>query len=214
MLKDVKLTIKTCLKCQAFRNRPYPKEETIPTPAEAPFVRVGLDIVGSSYVTKRNNQYIIVLVDYFTEWVEAKAVNKIESSDVIEFLIEVFSRHGIPEILISGNGPQFISNQTKGFLDIYNVYLKPSTPYHPETNGKVENRYKQIGKYLRLLSEQCRDWDEVLPSALCALRTTKNEKTGFSSFELLYGRRDKQPFELLVNLDRQEPNETREEYIL
>jgi len=118
MLKDVNLAIKTCPKCQAFRNRPYPKEETIPTPAEAPFVRVGLDIVGPLYVTKRNNQYIIVFVDYFTEWVEAKAVNKIESSDVIEFLIEVFSRHGIPEILISDNGPQFISNQTKGFLDI------------------------------------------------------------------------------------------------
>jgi len=61
---------------------------------------------------------------------------------------------------------------------------------------------------------KCRDWDEVLPSALWALRTTKNKKTGFSSFELLYGRRDKQPFELLVNLDRQKPNETREEYIL
>ena len=214
MIKDVKLTVKTCPKCQIFRNKPYPREETIPTPAEAPFVRVGLDLVGPLYVTKRSNQYIIVLVDYFTGWVEASPLKNIQSSDVISFLLDVFCRHGIPEILICDRGPQFISSQTKGFLDIYNVYIQPSAGYHPETNGKVENRNKEISKYLRLLGNQERDWDEILPSALWALRTSKSEKTGFSSFELLYGRRDKQPFELLVNLDQKEPHETKEEYML
>ena len=54
----------------------------------------------------------------------------------------------------------------------------------------------------------------MLPSALWALRTAKNEKTGFFSFELLYGRRDKQPFELLVNMKGQLPSESKEEYLL
>ena len=128
--------------------------------------------------------------------------------------MDVFSRPGIPEVVIEDNGPQFISSQTTGFLDIYNVYIKPATTYHPETNGKVENRNKEIGKYLRLLSEQEKDWDDILPSVLWAIRTTKSEKTKFSSFELLYGRRDKQPFELMVNLDQAEPYESREEYVI
>ena len=214
MLRDVKLVVKTCPKCQMFRSRPMPREESIPTPAEAPFVRVGLDIVGPLYTTRKNNQYIIVLVDYFTGWVEARPLQSTESSEVISFLLDVFSRHGIPEVVIEDNGPQFISSQTKGFLDIYNVYIKPATTYHPETNGKVENRNKEIGKYLRLLSEQEKDWDDILPSVLWAIRTTKSEKTKFSSFELLYGRRDKQPFELMVNLDQAEPYESREEYVI
>ena len=104
--------------------------------------------------------------------------------------------------------------QTLGFLDLYNVYVSPATTYHPETNGKVKNRNKEICKYLRLLSENERDWDELLSTALWALRTAKSEVTGFSSFELLYGRRDKQPFELLVNIDRKLPQETHEEYLI
>jgi len=215
MTRDVNLIVKTCHKCQLFRPRPFPKDiENITTPVEAPFVRVGLDLIGPLPVTKGNNLYIIVLVDYFTGWVEAEPLQKIESSDIINFLTRVFSRHGIPELLITDNGPQFVSAQTKGFLDLYSVYISPATTYHPATNGKVENRNKEISKYLRLLSEAEKDWDELLPTALWALRTTRNEATGFSSFELLYGRRDKQPFELLVNVDKKSPNETQEEYLI
>jgi len=211
MTKDVNLMVKTCPKCQLFRPRPFPKNsENYATPAEAPFVRVGLDLIGPLYVTNNNNQYIVVLVDYFTGWVEAESHKRIESKDIIKFLSTVFSRHGIPELLITDNGPQFISAQTKGFLDIYGIYMLPATPYHPETNGKVENRNKEIGKYLRLLSKKERQWDEILPSALWVLRTVKSEKTGFSSFELMYGRREKQPFELLVNIDRKSPGESQE----
>jgi len=215
MTRDVNRMVRTCPKCQLFRPRPYPKDsESIPTPVEAPFVRVGLDLVGPLYTTRRNNRFIVVLVDYFTGWVEASPLQKTESSDIIRFLVNVFSRHGIPELVITDNGPQLISMQTLGFLDLYNVYVSPATTYHPETNGKVKNRNKEICKYLRLLSENERDWDELLSTALWALRTAKSEVTGFSSFELLYGRRDKQPFELLVNIDRKLPQETHEEYLI
>ena len=66
-------------------------------------------------------------------------------------------------------------------------------------NGEVENRNKEIVKYLKLLGNKEEDWDEVLPSALWALRTCKHERTKFSSFELLYGRQDLQPLELSLN---------------
>ena len=153
MISDVRKLVKTCHKCQLFRPRPYPKEETYRTPAEAPFVRVGSDLVGPLTLTQKGNQYLVVLVDYFTSWVEAEPLKKIESIDIIEFLREVFCRHGVPEILITDNGSQFISKETKGFLDLYDVYIQPVTTYHPESNGKVENRNKELVKYLRLLGQ-------------------------------------------------------------
>jgi len=189
--------------------------EDIATNPSFPFVRVGLDIVGPLPVTSRGNQYIIVLVDYMTKWVEAEPTQSIESNDVIYFLSKVFSRHGTPEILVTDNGPQFRSEKTKAFLDLYGVYVHYTTVYHPESNGMVENRNKEIGKYLRILcNKNTQNWDEVLPSALWALRTCKNETTKFSSFELLYGRRDLQPFELTLNLDKQENYESKEEYFI
>ena len=54
----------------------------------------------------------------------------------------------------------------------------------------------------------------VFTSALWALCTCKNETTKFSSFELLYGRCDLQPFELMVNLDKKEDYESEDEFLI
>ena len=212
---DVEKVVKTCLKCQCYRPSPIPKSTSIiPTQVERPFVRVGLDIVGPLTTTENGNKFIIVLIDYFTKWIEAKATSTIEATDVIKFLQEVFSRHGLPEIIITDNGRQFISDITKVMVDLYGSWIRFISPRHPEANGQVENANREIVKVLRHLCEQQVKWDECLPSALWALRTSKSSVTGFSSFELLYGRRDLWPLSVtLSDLDREE-NESDLEYNL
>jgi len=69
--------------------------------------------------TRRGNNYIIVLVDYLTKWVEAEPLQKTESEDIIRFMkgfFFFFARHGTPEQLITDNGPQFCWDKTKAFL--------------------------------------------------------------------------------------------------
>ncbi len=215
MSKDVELLVKTCHDCQLKRPQPVNSgTESFATQPGLPFTRVGLDIIGPLPITNNNNRYIIVLVDYFTKWVEAEPLSSIESSDVIKFLTNVFARHGIPEILITDNGPQFTSDATKGFLDLYGVYVQFTSTYHPESNGQVENRNREIVKNIRLLGNSNKDWDEVLPAALWALRTCKNEVTKFSSFELLYGRTDLQPFELNINYNDKNLYQSETEYLI
>ena len=197
MVNDIKRIVSRCEKCQLNRSQPYPEPtEDIPTEVEGPFVPMGLDIIGPLIKTRNNNQYIIVLVDYFTKWVEAEATETVTSKDVINFLIKVFARHGSPQVITTDNGPQFSSDMTKIFLDLYDVYVRFVTTYHPESNGLTENRNKEIGKLLRLLGKKNKDWDEILPSALWALRTAKHTTTNYSSFELVYGREDQQPFDI------------------
>jgi len=197
MVNDIKRIISKCDKCQLNRPQPYPEPtESIPTKVEGPFVHLGLDIIGPLVKTKNNNQYIIVAVDYFTKWVEAEPTETITSKDVIKFLINLFARHGVPQVITADNGVQFTSDMTKIFLDLYDVYIKFTSTYHPESNGLTENRNKEIGKLLRLIGNKNQDWDEILPSALWALRTTKHTSTNHSSFELVYGREDQQPFDI------------------
>ena len=216
MILDVKYLVRTCKRCQLFRPQTGNYQtENLSTKPGLPFTKVGLDIVGPLPKTQKGYQYIFVLVDYLTKWVEAEPSINIESDDVIHFLTRVFSRHGTPEILVTDNGPQFRSDKTKSFLDLYGVYVNYTNVYHPESNGEVENRNKEIGKYLRILcNKNTTNWDEILPSALWAIRTCKHETTKFSSFELLYGRRDLQPFELMINLDKKEEWESDEEYLI
>jgi len=110
MSKDVELLVKTCHDCQINRLQPVNSgTESFATKPGLPFSRVGLDIIGPLPITRNNNSYIIVLVDYFSKWVEAEPLCTIESADVIKFLTNIFSRHGTPEILVTDNGLQFTS---------------------------------------------------------------------------------------------------------
>ena len=63
--------------------------------------------------TGNKNQYIIVAVDYFTKWVEAEPTENITYKDIIKFLINVFARHGVPQVITTDNGVQFTSDMTK-----------------------------------------------------------------------------------------------------
>jgi len=214
MVNDIRRVISKCDKCQLNKSQPYPEPtEDIPTQVEAPFTHLGLDIVGPLKKTTNGNEYIIVIVDYFTKWVEAEPTQDITSHDVIKFLIKVFSRHGVPQTVTADNGVQFTSDMTKIFIDLYDVYIKFTSTYHPESNGLTENRNKEIGKLLRLLGSKYREWDEILPSALWALRTAKNSVTGHSSFELVYGREDQQPFDIAARPTK-EVNKSTDEVLL
>ena len=106
-----------------------------------------MDIIGPLPITERNNQYIIVIVDYFTKWVEAEPLATVNSKDVTYFLSRVFARHGTPQVITTDNGTQFNSDMTRIFLDLYDVYIHFSATYHPENNGMTENRNRKIGKY-------------------------------------------------------------------
>ena len=108
MNKDIHLFIKCCPKCQMYKpQKQNNNAENIPTKPGLPFTRVGLDLIGPLPKTRRGNRYIIVLVDYFTKLVEAEPLKQTSSDEVIRFLKNVFARHGVPELLITDNGPQF-----------------------------------------------------------------------------------------------------------
>jgi len=87
MNKDIHLFIKCCPKCQMYKpQKQNNNAENIPTKPGLPFTRVGLDLIGPLPKTRRGNRYIIVLVVYFTKWVEAKPLKQTSSDEVIRFL--------------------------------------------------------------------------------------------------------------------------------
>jgi len=95
-------------------------------------------------------------------------------------------------------------------IDLYGSWVHFIAPHHPQSNGMIENRNGEIGIILRLLITEEQEWNECLPSVLWALRTTKSSKSKFSSFELLYGRRDIWPMEIMFRDIHQEEGETEE----
>ena len=105
MQKDVEAYVKTCDKCQRFNNIiRQPTEELTPMTAPWPFAQWGLDIMGPFPTALRQLKFLVVGIDYFTKWVEAKALATIIEKNVWGFVWRcIICRFGIPRVLVSDN---------------------------------------------------------------------------------------------------------------
>ncbi|XP_070000736.1 uncharacterized protein [Penaeus vannamei] len=139
--------------------------------------------------------------DFATGFPEALPLKEIDSISVAEALMVIFSRVGIPREILSDRGRQFVS-QLRGELHKL-LGVKPlfTTPYHPSGNGRVERFHAALKTSLRkLCSDKPREWHRYLVPTLFATREIPSDRTGFSAFELLYGRTVRGPLSVLRDL--------------
>ena len=93
----------------------------------------------------------------------------------------IFARHGIPQELISDNGPQYSSREFTDFAKEYGFVHTTSSPQYPQANGEAE----RVVRTVKALFEKSSD----LYLALLTYRATPITDTGFSPAELLMNRK-------------------------
>ncbi|KAG7568054.1 Retrotransposon gag domain [Arabidopsis thaliana x Arabidopsis arenosa] len=168
--------------------------------APYPFMRWSMDIVGPMHRSTRGVQYLLVLTDYFSKWIEAEAYVSIQDSVVKTFLWKyIICRHGVPYKIVTDNGPQFISNEFEDFCASWGIKLSYSTPRYPQGNGQAEASNKTILSNLKKrLNARKGGWYDELQPVLWAYRTTPRRATGETPFSLVYGMEAVVPAELNV----------------
>jgi Integrase zinc binding domain/Integrase core domain len=187
MDKDIEEYVKSCDKCQK-RGKINSKYPLNPIEVKEPFYQIGIDFVGPLPSTKRKKRYIIVAMDYFTKWPEAKAVTRDTAEETARFLYEdIICRHGCPQKIISDRGTHFKNRLIESLTERFNIQHNLSTSYHPQTNGLVERFNKTLCEALSKLSTD-KDWDEKIPSVLFAYRNRIHSSTKVKPFYLVYGR--------------------------
>ena len=152
--------------------------------------RVAVDIVGPIEPrSEKRNRYILTMIDYATRYPEAVALPSIETERVAEALVEMFSRVGILDEMLTDCGSKFTAEVMKEVSRLLSLQQLTTTPYHPMCNGLVERFHATMKQKLhRMCAERPKDWDKYLPALLFAIREVPQESLGFSPFELLYGR--------------------------
>jgi transposase InsO family protein len=135
--------INNCSTCSTHK-RNNTKEPLLPhsTP-DRPWEKVGIDLCefrGHSY---------LVMVDYYSNFIEADKITQTTSDQVIELCKSHFARHGIPNVVVSDNGPQFSSFKFHQFSTQYQFQHRTSSPHYPQSNGKVERAVQVIKNLLR-----------------------------------------------------------------
>ena len=153
---------------------------------EEPFQRVAMDIVGPLNKSGRGHKFILVLCDYATKYPEAVPLKTVDSETVANAMIEIFSRLGIPNEILTDQGTNFMSSLMCQLCKLLDIKKLNTSPYHPQANGLVENFNGTLKKMLKCYAqEEPTDWDRQIPYVLFAYREAPHETTGYSPFELL-----------------------------
>jgi hypothetical protein len=164
-----------------------------------PFKRIAIDLVGPFVpASTSGNRYVLTIVDVATRYPEAIPLKRIDTVTVAEALFAVFCRMGCPNEVLSDCGTQFVSDLMSEIYRLLSVKPVTTTPYHPQSNGMVERFNGTLKSMLKKVAqEQPKDWDRYIPAVLFAYRELPNASTGFSPFELMFGRPARGPMYIL-----------------
>ena len=190
ILKDATDQVKRFRICQGHAKiSRLPSEPLTSITIPWPFQQWGLDILGPLPIGKGQCKFIIVVVDYFTTWVEAEPLATITEQKIRNFVWRaIICRFGIPRALVSDNGKQFDNAKFRDFcaeLEIKNYY---SSPAHPQSNGQAEVTIRTLKAALKTKLEDLKgNWVEYLPEVLWAYRTTQKSATRETPFALAFG---------------------------
>ncbi|KAI8510586.1 hypothetical protein Bbelb_115020 [Branchiostoma belcheri] len=195
---DVKAHCQACEACQKTARGSY-RAPLVPLPViEVPFQRIAMDIVGPLERSKTGNKYILVICDYATRYPEAVPMRSVDARRVSEELVKLFARVGIPDEILTDQGTNFMSQLLKELYSSLKIKGIRTSPYHPQTDGLVERFNGTLKSMLKkFVREDPKEWDKLLPYLLFAYREVPQESTGFSPFELLYGRHVRGPLQVI-----------------
>ncbi len=137
----------------------------------------------------RGHRVALVLVDYATRYPETVALRNISAKSVAEALFRMISRVGIPKEILTDQGTAFMSRTIRELYELLGIKSVRTSVYHPQTDGLVERFNRTLKTMIRkFVHEDAKNWDKWLEPLLFAVREVPQDSTGFSPFELLYGR--------------------------
>ncbi|BHF60369.1 hypothetical protein SprV_0100333400 [Sparganum proliferum] len=173
-----------------------------------PGERVGLDIIGPPPISVRGFEYILVMVDCFTKWVEAVPPLRQDAASVVNAISRTW-------IAVWALLCRFIQTAAVTSTQLMREVCQPldiqktrTTPYRPEGNGLVDRTNRTLHNPLLALATDGHDhdWEAYLPLCLLVYRTAVHSSTGFTPHFLWTGRELRLPADLRYPLPPPDPS--------
>ncbi len=155
------------------------------------FYRIALDIAGPLPETRLGNRYILVAIDHYSKWCEARAVADHGAKTTARFLEdEIICRYGVPKCVLTDNGGEWAAE-----FDVmcrnYAIQHQRTAPQWPQCNGMAERIIKTIKHGITVLAATPANmdcWDEQLAKVMFGYRCGIQASTKFFPFMILTGR--------------------------
>ena len=186
--KDVRRWIRNCPSCSKLR--PNFVKQLNPWPTCSVFERLHADWCHVPGVGD-----ILVVVDSSSGWIECSLPQARTTSNVIDSLSAVFSRFGVPRVLVTDNAAEFTSQELNNFCRVNGISKMESPPYHPESNGVAERGVQTVKNGLKAwrLDATHMPFKEYLKRLLLHHRACFKRPDGRTPAELVFGRNIRVP---------------------
>lgn len=192
MYQDVVNYVSACTTCRAYKHPNQPTIGTFGNPkvCRRPFQCISIDLVGPLPKSRQRNEYLLVVVCCFSKYCLLFPLTRATSATVAQRLEErVFLVHGIPQTVITDNGPQFIGREVKALFEKYSVPQVHYTPtYCPQVNTVERYNRTIVTAIAALVGDDQRCWDTKLCQIQFAVNTAVNDSTTYSPFMIVHGR--------------------------
>lgn len=191
MKEDIQSWLKRCSNCQlnSRTEKSIHHAPMKPLDVPAPFARWHLDFIGELPLTANGNKWILVAVDYTTNWPIVRALPEATASNIVKFIYEeIVLKFGCPAELITDRGSNFMSKVLQQYTSLIRTKHGFTSAFHPRSNAKCE-RFNQTFKnmLIKYSHGSVNTWDNYIDKAIFACRIRKHETTGYSPFYLTYG---------------------------
>ncbi|KAI8572871.1 hypothetical protein RHMOL_Rhmol01G0234000 [Rhododendron molle] len=181
--------VQRCHRCQIHAKLMHvPPSNLFSMTSPWPFFVWGINVIGMIRPSASNgHRLILVVIDYFTKWVEAESYKTLAVVQVAQFIRKnIIYRYGVPQAFVSDNGTHF-KGRILELFDEFKIQIHHSTVYRPQANGAVEATNKNVETIIKKSVESIRDWHEQLPLALWGYRMSIQTSTGVTPFYIIYG---------------------------
>ncbi|XP_026532364.1 uncharacterized protein K02A2.6-like, partial [Notechis scutatus] len=131
--KQIEAWVATCNKCQEIRAAPPKAPPTEWDAPRGPWSRIHIDFAGP---TKEHT--FLITVDAYSNWLEVHKMKSTTTEAVVKMLNRLFATHGLPDVLVSDNGPQFTALAFEQYLADRGIRHALTSPARPAANGRAE----------------------------------------------------------------------------
>lgn len=138
---------------------------------------------------------ILVVIDAHSKWIEAFPMTTATACTTIQQLRKLFAQFGIPDTIVSDNGPQFSAMEFQEFCRLNGIRPTRVAPYHPSSNGLAERAVKIVKEGLKKQSSGT--ISDQIARMLFQYRITPHTTTGSAPAELLLGRKPRSRLDIL-----------------
>ncbi len=201
MYRDTVRFLQSCEQCLRNKRGAQPTGGSMQEfGIESFFELVGLDLTGPLTESRKGNKYILGFIDYFTRLAVTVAMSDISAESIARAYLErVVAYFGPCETLLSDRGSNFLSDIVTQICRLMQTKRVATTAYHPKTNGRIERFWGSLKTMLRMYVDQDQqNWDDVLPIVTYSYNSGIRTATGFSPYQMTFGREPLMPIEKFI----------------